>query len=126
MPSSRTLCAGGREGDGPLPDWFIDRVWSDFDGDTRRAILRLYCSSPSDVLARAGERLGDLRCPALVVWPTADPYVGVARSPLRADAFGGDVQLEMIERAGHWMWLDRPDLIDKVAAFFLFNPSPDT
>jgi len=105
-----------------LPDWFIDRVWSDFDGDTRRAILRLYCSSPSDVLARAGERLGDLRCPALVVWPTADPYVGAEWGPRYADAFGGDVQLEMIERAGHWMWLDRPDLIDKVAAFLAAGP----
>ncbi|HEX5620013.1 MAG TPA: hypothetical protein VFX51_16440 [Solirubrobacteraceae bacterium] len=34
-----------------------------------------------------------------------------------ADALGGDVRLESIERAGHWMWLDRPDVIDKTAEF---------
>jgi pimeloyl-ACP methyl ester carboxylesterase len=32
----------------------------------------------------------------------------------------GDVRLEMIERAGHWMWLDRPDVIDRAADFL--NP----
>jgi hypothetical protein len=57
---------------GPLPDWFIDRFWPDFDRGTRRAILALFRSSPPEVLARAGDRLGDLRCPALILWPTDD------------------------------------------------------
>ena len=43
---------------GPLPDEFIDRLWPEFDRGARRAILQLYRSSPEDVLARAGERLG--------------------------------------------------------------------
>ena len=33
-------------------------------------------SSPEDRLARAGERLGDIKCPALVMWATEDPYLG--------------------------------------------------
>jgi pimeloyl-ACP methyl ester carboxylesterase len=34
-----------------------------------------------------------------------------------AGALGGPAQLEIIERAGHWMWLDRPDIVDTAAAF---------
>jgi pimeloyl-ACP methyl ester carboxylesterase len=102
---------------GPLPDEFIDRFWPDFDRGTRRAILRLYRASDPDVLARAGERLGELRCPALVLWPTDDPYVGPEWGPRYADALGGDVRLEMVERAGHWTWLDRPDVVGRAAEF---------
>lgn len=102
---------------GPLPGWFIDRVWADFDRGTRRAILRLYRSAPEPLLARAGQGLGEVRCPALVLWPTDDPYVGVEFGERYAAALGGPTQLEIIERAGHWMWLDRPDVVDRAAAF---------
>jgi pimeloyl-ACP methyl ester carboxylesterase len=102
---------------GPLPDWFIDRFWPDFDRGTRHAILRLYRSSPPEVLARAGERLGELDCHALILWPTNDPYAGPESGQRYADALAGNARLEMIDRAGHWMWLDRPDVIDKAAAF---------
>jgi pimeloyl-ACP methyl ester carboxylesterase len=102
---------------GPLPDAFIDSFWPDFDRDTRRAILKLYRSAPEDLLARAGERLGEIRCPALVLWPTDDPYIGPGFGRLHADALGGEVQLEMVERAGHWPWLDRPELVDRAADF---------
>jgi pimeloyl-ACP methyl ester carboxylesterase len=102
---------------GPLPSRFINRFWPDFDRDTRRAILRLYRSAPPEVLAHAGERLGALTCPTLILWPTNDPYTQPAWGQRYADALGGDVRLEIIERAGHWMWLDRPDVIDKAAEF---------
>jgi pimeloyl-ACP methyl ester carboxylesterase len=111
---------------GPMPHWFIDRVWSSYDTGTRRAILRLYRSAPPDVLASAGQRLGDLRCPALVLWPTADPYIGVEFGQRYADALGGDVELEIVERAGHWMWLDRPDVIDRAAEFLAPTLTPPT
>jgi pimeloyl-ACP methyl ester carboxylesterase len=102
---------------GPLSDQFIDTFWPHYDKGTRSAILKLYRSAPEDVLARAGERLGQIRCPALVLWPTEDPYIGPEFGQGYADALGGDVELEMVERAGHWPWLDRPDLIDRVAGF---------
>jgi pimeloyl-ACP methyl ester carboxylesterase len=102
---------------GPLPHWFIDRFWKDFDRETRRAILRLYRASPPDKNARDGKRLGDLRCPALILWSTRDPYVGPEWGQRYADALGGDVRLEMIENAGHWAWLDRPDVVEKAAEF---------
>jgi pimeloyl-ACP methyl ester carboxylesterase len=102
---------------GPLPDWFINRFWRDFDRGTRRAILRLYRASPPEKNARDGERLGELRCPALILWSTQDPYVGPEWGQRYADALGGDVRPEMIENAGHSPWLDRPDMVEKAAEF---------
>jgi pimeloyl-ACP methyl ester carboxylesterase len=99
-----------------LPRQIADRAYDAFDQGTQRAILRLYRSSPPEVLAAHGERLGELRCPALVLWPTHDPYIGAEFGRRYADALGGDVELEPID-AGHWPWLDRPEVVDRVAAF---------
>ena len=51
------------------------------------------------------------------MWPTDDPYISVGFGQRYADALGDDVDLQIIQRAGHWMWLDRPDVIDKAADF---------
>jgi pimeloyl-ACP methyl ester carboxylesterase len=109
---------------GPLPQEFIDRLWQGFDHGTQRAILRLYRSSPEDVLARAGERLGELRCPALVLWPRHDPYTPERFGQAYADALGGDVTLELVE-AGHWVWLDRPEVVERTADFVRGGAQPD-
>lgn len=102
--------------EGPLPDEWIDSVMNHFDQGTSRAILRLYRASPPEVLAAAGARLGELTMPALVVWGTKDPYI--------PERFGRDYaaalpNAELVEYpdAGHWGWLDRPDMIDRVADF---------
>jgi pimeloyl-ACP methyl ester carboxylesterase len=102
---------------GPLPSPFIDRVWSDFDRGTRRAILRLYRSADPDVLTRAGERLSEINCPTLIIWPTYEPYVAPDWGARYAAAIGENARLEMIENAGHWTWLDRPDVVDRAAEF---------
>ena len=101
---------------GPLPDDFIDAAWGHFDHGTQRAILKLYRSAPEEALVRAGRDLGRIRCPALVLWPTRDPYIGPQFGPAYAEALGGEVQLETVE-AGHWSWLDRPELVERVASF---------
>jgi pimeloyl-ACP methyl ester carboxylesterase len=101
---------------GPMPDDFIDQIWRHFDHGTQRAILRLYRSAPEDVLVRAGERLGELVCPALILWGTRDPYLPAELAGRYADALGGEATVELVE-AGHWLWLDRPELVERVAAF---------
>jgi pimeloyl-ACP methyl ester carboxylesterase len=101
---------------GPMPDEFVDSIHRYFDPGTQRAVLRLYRSAPPAKLAEAGERLGDIKCPALVVWGDHDPYI-----PKRfADGYAatlGDAELLHIPEAGHWPWLDRPDLVDTIASF---------
>lgn len=99
-----------------LPGELADAAWDAFDHGTQRAILKLYRSSPSEVLARAGVRLGEIGAPALILWPEDDPYLGAEFGQAHADALGGESTLEMV-RGGHWTWLRNPDLIERAAAF---------
>ena len=69
---------------GPLPDAWIDETLATLDEGTKRAILRLYRSSPADVLAAAGRRLATIDVPALVAWGmTATRSSGGIRVRLR-------------------------------------------
>jgi len=101
---------------GPLPEDFVDAVYRHFDEGTQRAMLRLYRWADPDVLAQAGARLGTIVAPALVLWGEEDPYIPVAF----ADAYGAALPNATVERlsgAGHWPWLDRPDVVTKVVDF---------
>ena len=102
---------------GPAPDFLIDRVWDHFDHGTQRAILKLYRSGDPAELGRAGSHLAEITCPALVVWGTQDPYIPPAFAESYADALGGSTGLELLDDAGHWPWLDRPEVIETVARF---------
>jgi pimeloyl-ACP methyl ester carboxylesterase len=101
---------------GPLPESWLDSVLDHFDQGTQRAILRLYRSAPGEVLARAGSDLGRLGMPALVVWGLRDPYIPTRFAGAYADALPKAELLEL-EDAGHWWWLDRPDVIERVLGF---------
>jgi pimeloyl-ACP methyl ester carboxylesterase len=99
-----------------LPQAIAERAYDEFDQGTQRAVLRLYRASPPEVLARAGARLGELRCPALIEWATRDPYIPADFGRRLADALGGPTELELLD-AGHYAWLERPELIERVVAF---------
>jgi pimeloyl-ACP methyl ester carboxylesterase len=106
---------------GPMPEAWLDDVLGHFDQGTQRAILRLYRSASPEVLESAGGQLGRLQMPALVVWGTRDPYIPERFGRAYACALA-HAQLIELPDAGHWPWLDRPDVIDRVADF-LGTPS---
>jgi pimeloyl-ACP methyl ester carboxylesterase len=87
-----------------------------FDQGTQRAVLKLYRSAPEDRLARAGEHLGRITCPALVLWGADDPYIPARFAQAYADALPA-AELQVVENAGHWPWLQRPDLVRLVSSF---------
>jgi pimeloyl-ACP methyl ester carboxylesterase len=101
---------------GPMPDDWLDSVLAQFDQGTQRAILRLYRSSPPDVLAAAGKRLSRLTMPALVIWGARDPYIPARFGREYARALPSSELVEL-DDAGHWWWLDRPDAIERVVEF---------
>ena len=100
-----------------VSDAFVDSAYRHFDQGTQRAILKLYRSAPPEVLEASGRRLGAITAPALVLWPTEDPFIPQRFGPAYAEALGGETELEIVEGAGHWAWLDRPELVDRVTAF---------
>jgi pimeloyl-ACP methyl ester carboxylesterase len=100
-----------------VPPAVVESAWRFFDQGTQRAILRLYRASPEDALAGAGLDLGEIDCPALVVWGERDPFVPARFADAYAAALGGHAEVLRLPDAGHWPWLERPDAIDAVAAF---------
>jgi pimeloyl-ACP methyl ester carboxylesterase len=112
----RQVSREGNATPGPMPQDWLDSVNAHFDQGTQRAILRLYRSSPPEVLAREGAQLGRLKVPALVVWGTRDPYIP-SRFGAGYAAVLPDAELLELPDAGHWPWLDRPDLVERVTDY---------
>jgi pimeloyl-ACP methyl ester carboxylesterase len=98
-------------------DAFVAETWPHFDHGTQRAILKLYRSAPPNVLERAGDRLGAIEAPALVVWGAEDIYLPQRFAQQYADGLGGEARVEIVAGAVHWVWLDEPAVVDTVAGF---------
>ncbi len=99
-----------------LPAGRAEPVLADFDPGTQRAILRLYRSSPPELLAAAGSELGAVDAPALVLHGARDRYIPARFADGLAAALG-DGRAEHVAEAGHWPWLDRPELVERVTRF---------
>jgi pimeloyl-ACP methyl ester carboxylesterase len=100
-----------------IPERELREIYAHFDFGTQRAILKLYRSVKPGALAAAGAQLHELDAPALIVWGERDPYIPVRAAAQYADALGGESQLVALADAGHWPWLDRPDVVETVAGF---------
>lgn len=109
---TRVARPGGRE----LPEEMLESIWSHFDHGTQRAILKLYRGAPPKMLEEAGQRFGQLTAPGLVIWGRQDPYIAPEFGRLYADTLP-NAELVLLDDAGHWPWLDRPDVIDLTANF---------
>jgi pimeloyl-ACP methyl ester carboxylesterase len=93
------------------PDARVKAVWDQFDQGTQRAILRLVRSAAGKSLG-----IGAAAPPTLICWGERDPWY----PPALADAYAARLPGARVERlpdAGHWPWLDRPDLVERVATF---------
>ena len=105
-----------RSGYRPMPPEFVDSIWEHWDAGTRRAILALYRSADPHVLAAYGSRLGQIGCPALVLWGRDDPYLPERFGIAYAEALPGATYAG-VDGASHWPWIDRPELVERVASF---------
>ena len=101
----------------PWPKAMLDHTWKNFDQGTQRAILKLYRSAPSQILEQAGERLSLVQAETLVLWGEQDPYIPVQFAQAYADVLP-NATLKLLPDAGHWLWLDRPDVVE-IATDFL-------
>ncbi len=101
---------------GSMPEAWLDTVLDHFDQGTQRAILRLYRSSPPEELARAGAGLARLQMPTLVISGLQDPYIPASFAQAYAHTLAQSKLIELPD-AGHWAWLDRAEVIERVADF---------
>jgi len=101
----------------PLPERELRAIYANLDFATQRSILKLYRSVKPGTLAAAGAGLHELDAPALIVWGEHDPYIPPRAAEQYAHALGGECEVVTLTDAGHWPWLDRPDVIETVAEF---------
>jgi pimeloyl-ACP methyl ester carboxylesterase len=100
----------------PMPPEFVDSIWDHWDKGTQRALLALYRHADPPRLAAAGRDLGKLACPSLVLWGDRDVYLPTKFAHDYAAALP-NAELDVIEGAGHWPWIDDPSVIDRVVDF---------
>jgi pimeloyl-ACP methyl ester carboxylesterase len=101
-----------------LPPAFVDRMYSDFDAGTRRAVLRLYRATDPRRFEELAPPLRLLRRPALVVWGAHDPYVPVAYASRQRDVFP-DARIVVLDGSGHWPFADDPRAVAAAVVPFL-------
>ena len=122
-PVVRALSRRASAGRGPMSKDFVEAVLADFDLGTARALLALLRGTSPEQLAAAGEGLGTITAPALVLWGAQDPWIP-ARFGAGYAATLGDATLETAEDAGHWPWLEHPELAERIAAHLADQPPP--
>ncbi len=108
---------------GPLPAPVLASAAEHVDLGTERALLKLLRSATPESLAAAGADLGRVHAPALVLWGAKDPWIS-ARFGAGYAATLGDATLETIEDAGHWPWLEKPELAARIIRHLAGEPPP--
>ncbi len=103
-----------------LPKAFVDRMYRDMDWGTKRAVLRLYRSTPDPggMAETLAHTFRSLDVPALVVWGAADPYVPV-RYAEQQRSFFPSAEVVVLERSGHWPFADDPEAVAGAIVPFL-------
>jgi pimeloyl-ACP methyl ester carboxylesterase len=99
-----------------MPTEFVDMLWRYRRKGSNPAILTLYRHADPDRLAQAGQDLGRLTCPSLVLWGERDPFLSTKFAQAFADALP-DSEMDLVPGAGHWPWIDDARVIDRVVDF---------
>ena len=119
----RRLSRRASAGKGPMAKPFVENVAEHIDLGTERALLKLLRSATPATLTTAGANLGKIAAPGLVLWGAEDPWIA-PRFGAGYAASLGDATLETIEDAGHWPWLDRPELCERIIGHLAGKPPP--
>ena len=119
----RRLSRRASGADEPLPKPVLADASAHIDLGTERALLRLLRSATPESLAAAGADLGLVEAPALVLHGARDPWIP-ARFGAGYAAKLGDATIETIEDAGHWPWLEQPELTERIFSWLAGEPPP--
>jgi pimeloyl-ACP methyl ester carboxylesterase len=85
---------------------------------TKRAVLKLYRSTPESLFAAPAAALAPLDRPALVLWPTADRYLPAEQGERQREAFPS-ARVELVEGGGHWFFVEDPERVASLVIPFL-------
>jgi pimeloyl-ACP methyl ester carboxylesterase len=113
------LALGLRQATGdrrPMPPEFVEMVWRGYRRGFGHPVLELYRSADPEALIVAGQRLGTIECPALVVWGERDPYLPARFGAAYAERLP-NAELLALPGVGHWPWVERPEVVGRILDF---------
>jgi len=96
------------------PEERIRELWEQFDQGTQRAVLRIHRWAREATLTKFENELPELHVPCLVLYGEQDTWSGGPAARTWARALGAEEPVAVLS-AGHWPWLDRPELVDRIA-----------
>jgi pimeloyl-ACP methyl ester carboxylesterase len=106
-----------------LPKSFIDRMWRDYDADTRRTVLKLYRATDARRMSpHPPAVLGELHRPALVVWGMHDAYIPTRFAGRHREAFP-EATFIRLPHSGHFPMVDDPEGLASAILPFLSRVS---
>jgi pimeloyl-ACP methyl ester carboxylesterase len=103
-----------------LPLEFVDKMYDDYDRETRRTVLKLYRNTPDpgDTAEELGSAIAHLRRPTLVVWGASDPFLSVEYAARQRDYFEVE-DVVILPDSGHWPFQDDPERVEQAVVRFL-------
>jgi pimeloyl-ACP methyl ester carboxylesterase len=103
-----------------LPEDDLALMWRNFDRRTRKAILALYRATDMETQnAQLPQfRLLASQWPALVIFGEDDPYLPAKLAPRNKEALP-NAEIQLIEGAGHWPHLEKPNEVSAKLLPFL-------
>jgi pimeloyl-ACP methyl ester carboxylesterase len=113
----RAMAAASPRG---MPLEFVDKMYDEYDRETRRTVLALYRATPDPGTAAEvlGPQIAALHKPALVVWGTGDPYASGDYAERQREYF--DVRrIVTLPDSGHWPFQDDPSATAEAVLPFL-------
>jgi pimeloyl-ACP methyl ester carboxylesterase len=103
-----------------LPPQFVDKMYDDYDRETRRTVLKLYRNTPDpgERAQEIGAALAQLDRPALVIWGASDPFLSADYAEGQRDYFDVE-QVALLPESGHWAFQDDPERVRELVVPFL-------
>ncbi len=103
-----------------LPPEFVDKMYDDYDRETRRTVLKLYRNTPDpgERAEEIGASLAQLHEPALVIWGASDPFLDVKYAELQRQFFDVE-EVAILPDSGHWPFQDDPERVKELLVAFL-------
>ncbi len=102
-----------------MPHDFVQEMYENFDSGTKHAVLKLYRAADLDQQNQMALMLyRNLNLPACIVWGARDIFIPAKYAKRNLEAFPRG-EMHMIERAGHWPFIDEPDQVGEIVCEFL-------
>jgi pimeloyl-ACP methyl ester carboxylesterase len=111
-------------------DPFLSEVWASWSRLTDARAQRAFIHTIRAVIDVAGQRVSARdrlylahEVPTMIIWGDRDAVIPVEHAHIAHDLIPGS-RLEVIEGAGHFLPIERPELIDRLLRDFLATTSP--